>query len=115
MEFAHIKKLEYMLHYQSPSGKYHLPRRINSGFEEIEVIVSGYGEFVKNGRAVRFGPGSSVWYYEGEEVEVTSDPEKPYETIVFAYRMSSIPDQRMPFYSGMGQHSGLSKFLFQGF
>ena len=115
MNLSHIKKLEYMLHYQSPSGKYHLPRKIEPGFEEVEVIVSGYGEFMKDGKAVRFGPGSSVWYYEGETVEVTSDNEAPYETVVFAYKISSVPKQRMPFYSEWDNVQGCNSFCFKAY
>lgn len=102
-----------MLHYQSPPGKYHHPRKINPGFEEIEVIVSGYGEFMKDGNSVHFGPGSSVWYYEGEVVEVTSDQKTPYETVVFCYQISGIPEERMPFYSEWDHSSSCSSFCFR--
>lgn len=115
MDYGHIECLEYMLHYQSPPGRYHAPREIKPGFEEIEVIVSGYADFMKDGSPVRFGPGSSVWYQESEVVEVTADSKAPYETIVFAFGVSSPSDNTPPFYSEWESPASCESFCGKAF
>jgi AraC-like DNA-binding protein len=111
----HIHTLEYMFHHKSPPGRYYSPRIIKPDLEEIEVIISGYGEFKKNRQTVRFGPGSSVWYYAGDVVEVTADSKNPYETIVFCYRVSCVPNVRMPFYSEWDNTASCSSFCHKAF
>jgi AraC-like DNA-binding protein len=100
MNFRHLKKLSHVFRYQSPCGKHHIPRTILKGEEEIEVIVSGRGYFKdRDGSIVDVGPGSSVWFYENDLVDVDSHEETPYETIVFVFDVSGQPEKKFPMYT----------------
>lgn len=99
MKVGHVSRLRLIHHYQSPKGRFHNPRVIKPKNEEIEVIVSGRGIFRNGNQVFDAGPGSNVWYYAGEVVEVTSHDQTPYETIVFCFEYDEEPERRAPFQS----------------
>ncbi len=73
--------------YQAPTGITARPRQIPPCHKEIEVIISGYGDFQIENKSVRVGPGQGVWLDAGEWVEVTSDTVEPYQAIVFVFKV----------------------------
>lgn len=85
--FPHLTGRLHFWYYQAPPGRWHVPRQLEAGIEEIEVIVSGHGYFEVNGRVVDAGPGSNLWYQTGDKVIVTSHAADPYETIVFRFEV----------------------------
>lgn len=99
MNFNHLKNLEQIFHYQSPCNRYHSPREIKPNIEEIEVILSGHGCFKDGNKDVDTGPGSLVWFYPGDIVEVTSHKTSPYETIVFTFSTKKDAKQRLPMHT----------------
>jgi AraC-like DNA-binding protein len=96
---SHVHGLERVFLFQSPPGFYYRPRIVEPGIEEVEVIVAGKGRFTLRGQAVDVGVGGSLWYYAGEEVEVTSDSLKPHHAIVFRFLVSQQPEDRCQTYS----------------
>lgn len=87
--FGHLKGALEMWWYRSPPAHCHEPRIIEPDIEEIEVVVAGYGDFKLGGSSTRVGPGGMAWYRPGETVEVTSDGDAPYETIVFRFQVNA--------------------------
>lgn len=110
MDFEHIVGLSRISHYKSPPAKIHVPRKIQSGLEEIEVIVSGCGWFFRDAQAYEAIPGSILWFYEGDNIEATSDHENPYEAMVFVYSVEKIPKYRMSFFSSWENALSCEKF-----
>ncbi len=94
--WSQLRGLYAVFRYASPCGQYHAPREIAHGCEEVEVIVSGRGAFTGIDGVIDAGPGSMLWYHEGDIVEVTSDPRDPYETIVFNFVVEDIAVDRQP-------------------
>lgn len=114
MVSAHIIDLKYSFRYHSPPGRYHAPRVITPLTEELEIMVSGKAEFILNGKPQPVGPGSVVWYYAGEVVEVTADAEDPYNTIVFSFSTTgSEPRLRRPPHSVWLDTRDCARFCFE--
>jgi len=96
MHLAHLRGLYRIFQYASPKGRYHSPRTILPGHEELEIIVAGRGDFVDQDEPVDVGPGGIVWYLPGDIVEVTSHAQEPYNTVVFDFLIAHAPDSPRP-------------------
>lgn len=90
MENTLQPELTQVLFVQTPPGKVFLPRQIPPGCEEIELILSGFGDFTIDGQAVRLGPGSGIWFYGEEWIHATADRDKPYGTMLFRFKMGNV-------------------------
>jgi AraC-like DNA-binding protein len=111
MIFGHLTGKCHVFRYQSPKFKYHRPREILPGKEEIEVIVSGRGYFKdEKGAAPDSGPGSMIWYQAGEVVDVTSHETDPYCVVVFVFDVTGPQEFKRPVVSAWADPSACARF-----
>jgi len=74
-----------------PGVRYHQKRRVPSGLDEVEIMISGGGWFEVEGNRQDVSPGTMLWFHSGEPLSAESDATEPYACIVFQFKPSTLP------------------------
>ncbi|OGV48511.1 MAG: hypothetical protein A2X49_11645 [Lentisphaerae bacterium GWF2_52_8] len=71
-----------------PPGETFEPYSMRPDWEQVEIITSGFGVYLVDGREVKASPGSSFWFGDGTSIEAIADREEPYSFLCICFSSS---------------------------